>query len=197
MADVSSYDTAAPAGSDNISAGDNDIRSKAAVMFSAWDDEHYFDPAGVSSSAASGGVHRPGSARAFSQSAAPTAVLPVGQLWHDTDTDILYVAEAAGTGSWTQLTPGSTIASFSTAIGAWTGGTSLAAQTSETTTVTMAGASDADTFIINNTTAINGNLHIDVRHSGGNAVATINNATAISLAKSSKVTFLITRIAYS
>ncbi len=99
MASNSGFTDLLPSNTSSVALGDDDFRSTKSFMKNWWQQEHY----ALDGSANSAGVHKAGSARAFSQSAAPTAVLPVGQLWHDTDDDALYVAEAAGTGSWTTL----------------------------------------------------------------------------------------------
>ena len=99
MASNSGWSKGLPSGTSNIALGDNDIRSNNSVLQAAWEDEHYF----LDGSAGSAGVHKAGSARAYVQASAPTAVLPSGQIWLDTDTDRLYIAEAAGTGSWTTV----------------------------------------------------------------------------------------------
>lgn len=111
MANNSDWSTGLPSGGSNIALGDNDIRSNNSALKAGWEDEHYW----LDGSANSAGVHKAGSARAFSQSAAPNASLPKGQLWHDPDDDALYVAEAAGTGSWTQVnSQGATVGSVNT-----------------------------------------------------------------------------------
>ena len=99
MAAIGSWSSILPSGSASISVGDDNIRDNNVSLELAWEDEHYF----TDGSATSAGVHKAGSARAFSQSAAPTAVAPIGQIWHDSDDDALYIAEGAGTGNWTQV----------------------------------------------------------------------------------------------
>lgn len=110
MASNSGWSKGLPSGISNIALGDNDIRSNQSVVQAAFEDEHYF----TDGSANSAGVHKEGSARAFVQATAPTAVAPKGQLWLDTDTDRLYVAEAAGTGSWTTVLGDVTLTSAQT-----------------------------------------------------------------------------------
>lgn len=59
MADVSSFDSSLPSGSSEIRKGDDYIRSMQSDIHDAWETEHFF----ANSSAASGGIHRPGSSR--------------------------------------------------------------------------------------------------------------------------------------
>ena len=99
MAPNSGFDITVPSGTSAVSDGDNTMRSMKSFSKEWWEEEHY----ATDGSSNSAGVHKPGSARIFTQSAAPTAV-NIGQLWHDPDDDGLYVAEASGTGSWQVLT---------------------------------------------------------------------------------------------
>ncbi len=109
MANFDGFSVTVPSGTSAVSDGDNDMRSTKSYMKEWWEQEHY----ATDGSSASAGVHKEGSARAWSQSAAPTAV-NIGQLWHDSDDDAFYVAEAAGTGSWTQISASVTLSSVNT-----------------------------------------------------------------------------------
>lgn len=102
MASNSGWSKGLPSGTSNIALGDNDIRSNQSVVQAAFEDEHYF----TDGSTASAGVHKAGSARAWYQAAAPTAVLPTGQLWVDSDDGVARVASAAGTSSWITIVDG-------------------------------------------------------------------------------------------
>jgi len=97
MASNSGFTDQLPSDTSAASLGDDDLRSIKSFMFNWWEDEHY----ALDGSATSAGVHKAGSARAFSQSAAPTAVAPIGQIWHDTDTNELSISTGAGTSNWT------------------------------------------------------------------------------------------------
>lgn len=107
MATNSGWSKSVPSGTSKISLGDDEIRSFKSYMQEWWEDEHY----GTDGSASSAGVHKTGSARAFSQSTQPTAVLPKGQLWHDTDDASLYVYDGS---SWVTLTSGIALGSQQT-----------------------------------------------------------------------------------
>ena len=104
MASNSGFDITVPSNTSSAALGDDEFRSVKSFMKEWWEQEHY----ATDGSATSAGVHKEGSARAWSQSGAPTAV-NIGQLWHDSDDDAFYVAEASGTGSWTQINPAQTI----------------------------------------------------------------------------------------
>ena len=99
MASNTGFDITVPSGTSLVSDGDNDLRQVKTFIKEWWEQEHY----GTDGSATSAGVHKSGSARIYTQSAAPTAV-NIGELWHDPDDDALYVAEAAGTGKWQIVT---------------------------------------------------------------------------------------------
>ena len=111
MASNTDFDITVPSGTSAVSDGDNTMRSMKSFSKAWWEQEHY----ATDGSSNSAGVHKPGSARIYRQSAAPTAV-NIGELWHDPDDDSLYVAEAAGTGSWQLLTN-----SLSLGANTWTG----------------------------------------------------------------------------
>ncbi len=104
MASNSGWDKTVPSGTSAISQGDDAIRSLKSHMQEWWEDEHY----ATDGSTNSAGVHKTGSARAYSQSAQPTAVLPKGQLWHDPDDDAFYIYDGS---SWQQISANITLAS--------------------------------------------------------------------------------------
>ncbi len=103
MASNSGFTDQLPSNTSSVALGDDEFRSVKSFMFNWWEQEHY----GLDGSSTSAGVHKEGFARIYSQSAAPTAILPKGQLWHDSDNESLFVATAAGTGSWLTLVDGS------------------------------------------------------------------------------------------
>lgn len=143
MASNSGWSKGLPSATSSVALGDDDIRSNNSVLQAGLQDEHYW----TDGSANSAGVHKTGSARAFSQSAAPTATLPIGQLWHDSDIDALFVAEAAGTGSWTQVSSSNNILSASTL---WDPGATMAAGDLSTLTVAVTSAVVEDTVVVSN-----------------------------------------------
>ena len=95
MADNTGFSITVPSGTSAVSDGDNDLRQIKTFQRNWWEQEHY----ATDGSSNSAGVHKPGSARIYTQSAAPTAV-NIGELWHDPDDDGLDEAEGAGRGSW-------------------------------------------------------------------------------------------------
>ena len=115
MATNSGWSKSVPSGASRVSSGDDEIRSFKSYMQEWWEEEHY----GTDGSAASAGVHKLGTARAFvgttSQLSNPTGD-NAGRLMHTTDDGGLYVANAS-TSSWTLLTNSITLGSDQT----WTG----------------------------------------------------------------------------
>ena len=109
MASNSGFDITVPSNTSSAALGDDEFRSVKSFMKEWFEQEHYATD-GRSNSA---GVHKLGSGRAFQQAGAPTAVNP-GQMWHDTDDDTFYVAEAAGTGDWTAISSSIAVSSVNT-----------------------------------------------------------------------------------
>lgn len=107
MASNSGWSTAVPSGQSRISNGDDEIRSTKSFMQAWWEQEHY----AVGGSAASAGVHRLGSARAFvgttSQLSNPTGDNE-GRLFFTSDNTGLRVASD---GTWKPVTNAITLAS--------------------------------------------------------------------------------------
>ena len=99
MANFDGFDLTVPSNTSSAALGDDEFRSVKSYLQNWFEQEHY----ATDGSSASAGVHKAGSARIYTQSAAPTAV-NIGELWHDPDDDGLYVAEAAGTGNWQVVT---------------------------------------------------------------------------------------------
>jgi hypothetical protein len=110
MASNSGWSTAVPSGQSRISNGDDEIRSVKSFMQAWWEQEHY----ATGGSAASAGVHRHGSARAFvgttSQLSNPTGDNE-GRLFFTSDNTGLRVASG---GTWKPVTNAITLASSQT-----------------------------------------------------------------------------------
>ncbi len=110
MASNSGFTDQLPSATSKVADGDNEFRQLKTFMKNWWEDEHY----GMDGSTNSAGVHKTGSARAYVQAAAPTAVQPKGGIWMDTDNQTLFVHDDT---SWLTAGLGGTkIKSFKTAI---------------------------------------------------------------------------------
>lgn len=98
MADVSSYNSNQPSGTSEIRLGDDTLRSRGSDMHAAWTEEHYFRDG----SAASGGVHKPGSSRISYGNGPAIASGDEGRLFYDIDDDELVLQGSSAT---TTVTP--------------------------------------------------------------------------------------------
>lgn len=129
-----SWNSSNPSGTSSIRDGDNEIRSSKAKIQSVIADEHYFD--GTSASSASGGVHKPGSARIFMSAtrasiATPASTDSVGRVAFAADLGSLHVAGASSntTVVWGADPPGAQWYSMVTTLGS--GSTSAPILTTE------------------------------------------------------------------
>lgn len=95
MANYGSFDTNQPSGSSFVRDGDNLLRSDKSTLAGTLDEEHYFN----STSSASAGVHRPGSALPYW--GATSSISTVARIGHrpfyDTSTGKLHLVSSAST----------------------------------------------------------------------------------------------------
>lgn len=207
MASNSGFDITVPSGTSSVSDGDDTMRSMKSFSKEWWEEEHY----ATDGSSNSAGVHKPGSARIFTQSSAPTAV-NIGQLWHDPDDDGLYVAEASGTGGWQVLTNSISLGATNT----WTAKqtfsnvavtgavddilgakkthnfASIAAGAFDTTTVTVTGATVGSPVIVGWTQQNINGMIIRGYVSATNTVTIVVNNTGISAINLDNQEFAVT-----
>lgn len=74
MASNSGWSKGLPSGSSALQLGDNDIRSNQSVQQAAWEEEHYLTDGSTNSA----GVHKLGSARAYTMASASELSNPTG-----------------------------------------------------------------------------------------------------------------------
>jgi hypothetical protein len=96
-ANTGSFSSVVPSGTSSIRQGDDDIRSFKSTFQNVVGDEHYCDQ--TSASSASGGIHKPGSARAFfgtrASLATPASADSAGRLYFSTDLGSLHYLAAS------------------------------------------------------------------------------------------------------
>jgi hypothetical protein len=116
----SSWSKSQPSGQSSIRDGDDQIRSDKSLVEALFNDEHYFDPQ-TSASSASGGLHRKGSARIFTNATRASLTTPAsadsnGKLAYCDDLQSLHLlgTSSATTINWGCDPPGSQVYSAQT-----------------------------------------------------------------------------------
>jgi hypothetical protein len=116
----SSWSKSQPSGQSSIRDGDDIIRSDKSLIEALFNDEHYFDPQ-ASASSASGGLHRKGSARIFTNATRASLTTPAsadsnGKLAYCDDLQSLHLlgTSSATTIAWGCDPPGSQVYSAQT-----------------------------------------------------------------------------------